>query len=827
MPRLLAVTRARKHADHDQSEHGNWATGGGNLNRLVYTGETIGQWIERRGLEKEGGKIVVYHGTPKGRDWDTLRVGSYLADTAEEARGLATFNKPDNITEKDIEVFRLLISPDDLDPGIHMQLLSEKKLPDEVVPAPTPVKPAKSLKHADHDQSEHGSWADDSGAEKEGRERKDPWEGSLITREKAYEVVNYYTGRGYNDINRHLRGTDRGANDPDIEAKIDAMDAAFFRAPMSREDRTVYRGVSVNVGRELVAGETFKDEGYTSTTTDMRVTEDFTGYGGGPKYVMEITVPSGTRFIEIDESSEKEIILDKGSRFSVEEIREEGDARIIVATLLTGYQGKSKSLKHGDHDQSEHGSWATGDQDKEPKVFPYDPAGEVDDDVDKSDMGTAMEYIPSGPTELVDRWAWNGYANLNQFLRDPAYGEAMLGKDKEAITLMSQDMESLIKDQEPMAQTTTLYRGVDGGQIPIPSVGRVLTDDGFMATSSSEKVALGFAQSNGGLNPVMLAIEAPEGTRALTIDDYSSRSRGEQEVVLQRGTSIEITRVEQVTKDVPSPWETGTVPSKVTVIHAKIVPTPTKSTKHLDGEHDQGDHGSWASGITGGKKLPAAEFAAKLVARAAESRGGKSGVQQLDLSNTSSFAEIKSASDKITSAIDEEMGKWPSAYAEPRVEPTEQQKFLKQFSDGADLMRNTLHSANEGAIGRNKDFQFFVATGVDGTTPVGTLVYRNFTRENVGNNPYLTGHEDKWMELTNIGTNGLEPGVGTRLVTQVLGAAAESGRGVWLNDPYDEAARFYKELGFEMKYKQGDWIGYMEPETVQEWWKSYEAAGGK
>jgi hypothetical protein len=252
-----------------------------------------------------------------------------------------------------------------------------------------------------------------------------------------------------------------------------------------------------------------------------------------------------------------------------------------------------------------------------------------------------------------------------------------------------------------------------------------------------------------------------------------------------------------------------------------------KSLKHLDGEHDQSDHGSWATGITGGKQLPAAEFAAKLVARAAEARGGKSGIQQLDLSNTSSFAEIKSASDTITSAIDKEIGNYPSAYAQPRVEPTEQQKFLKQFSDGSDLMRNTLYSANEGEIGRNKGFQFFVATGVDGTTPVGTLVYRNFTRENVGNNPYLTGYEDKWMELTNIGTNGLEPGVGTRLVTQVLGAAAESGRGVWLNDPYDTAASFYRGLGFEMKYKQGDWIGYMDPGTVQEWWKSYEAAGGK
>jgi GNAT superfamily N-acetyltransferase len=612
----------------------------------------------------------------------------------------------------------------------------------------------KSLKHADHDQSEHGSWADDSGVEKEGRERKDPWEGSLITREKAYEVVNEYTGRLYNNINRHLRGTDKGANDADIEEKVDAMDAAFFRAPMSREDRTVYRGVSVNVGRELVAGETFKDEGYTSTTTDMRVTGDFTGYGGGPKYVMEITVPSGTQFIEVEESSEKEIILNRGSRFSVEEIREEGDARIIVATLLTGYQGKSKSIKHGDHDQSEHGNWASGNTGERPNV-----------------VQLGQPYPTRAPH------ASTGYAEPESSVALP-----------------------------------------NGRSVDIQSGGDAVS---------------------GGYNGYFVMHDKETGERMGYLDYQSSGSGDDKRVQIAmvettegyRGQGVATALLARLVAEFP---ETKIEPGSTTEDGGRwwqsvkpLLPASSKSLKHLDGDHDQSDHGSWATGITGGAKLPASEFAAKLVARAAESRGGKSGIEQLDLSNTSSFAEIKSASDTITEAIDKEMGKWPSMYAEPRVEPTEQQKFLKQFSDGADLMRNTLHSANEGEIGRNKDFQFFVATGVDGTTPVGTLVYRNFTRENVGNNPYLTGHEDKWMELTNIGTNGLEPGVGTRLVTQVLGAAAESGRGVWLNDPYDEAARFYKELGFEMKYKQGDWIGYMEPETVQEWWKSYEAAGGK
>jgi len=460
-----------------------------------------------------------------------------------------------------------------------------------------------------------------------------------------------------------------------------------------------------------------------------------------------------------------------------------------------------KSLKHEagpEHDQNDHGSWARGG------------------------AGILREMRPK-EAKALSRYVSSSFG-INRMLRkDPNYTTEEIAA-----------LDSILSRSPATSSEITLYRGVQFQYGEEFVEGQVFTDSGFMSLSEDSAEATNFTRPTTVFDELgnqqtrsgaVLHITIPKGTQILNVggtmavdtrlSEHANAFGHEREWVLPRGASLEITKVE------------GDALSGGKQIYATLVPAPVKSLKHLDGEHDQDDHGSWASGITGGKRLPAPEFAAKVVAKAAESRGGKSGVQQLDLSNTSSFAEIKSASDKITEAIDKEMGKWPNMYAEPRVEPTEQQKFLKQFSDGADLMRNTLYSANEGEIGRNKDFQFFVATGVDGTTPVGTLVYRNFTRENVGNNPYLTGHEDKWMELTNIGTNGLEPGVGTRLVTQVLGAAAESGRGVWLNDPYDEAAGFYKELGFEMKYKQGDWIGYMEPETVQEWWKSYEAAGGK
>jgi len=241
----------------------------------------------------------------------------------------------------------------------------------------------------------------------------------------------------------------------------------------------------------------------------------------------------------------------------------------------------AKAVKHEagpDHDQADHGSWASN-------------TGSSPDDVDKTDLGTAMEYIPAGPTALLDRWTWNGYSDLNSYLRDPVQREGMSDKDRAAVELMSQDMESLIKDQTPIDADTTLFRGVTGlGQVP--EVGSVFTDQGFMATSVSEKVAMDFVLF--GDNPMLFHIETPEGTKVLFTDEYTSRDRKEGEAVLQRGTSLEITATEKTTRPIVLRYNNEPVDKEITIVYAKIVPTPVKSLKH--GDHDQNDHGAWAHG---------------------------------------------------------------------------------------------------------------------------------------------------------------------------------------------------------------------------------------
>jgi ribosomal protein S18 acetylase RimI-like enzyme len=611
----------------------------------------------------------------------------------------------------------------------------------------------RARKHADHDQSDHGNWAS-GGVNNQGR--------NVVQLGQPYPTRAPHALTGYAEPESSVALPN--GRSVDIQSGGDAVSGG-------------YNGYFVMHDKETGERMGYLDYQSSGRGDDKRVqiamvetTSNYRGQGVATSLLARLVAEFPEVKIEPGSTTED------GGRWWES-----------VKPLLPS---SSKSLKHGDHDQSDHGSWATGSS-----------ADKEEEERARNDPWTGSAISRSDAFATVNWYTGRGSTNINRFLR---------GTDKGANDADIQDrvdqMDAAFFRAPAFREEQTLFRGLSARIGEELVVGETFADKGFTSTTREVGVTKNFTGYGGGQSYIM-QITVPAGTRAVEVELSS-----EKEVILNRGSEFQITGMREE--------------GSTTYVDA-ILLNGAKSLKHLDGEHDQSDHGSWATGITGGAKLPAAEFAAKLVARAAESRGGKSGIQQLDLSNTSSFAEIKSASDTITSAIDKEMGKWPSMYAEPRVEPTEQQIFLKQFSDVADLMRNTLHSANEGEIGRNKDFQFFVATGVDGTTPVGTLVYRNFTRENVGNNPYLTGHEDKWMELTNIGTNGLEPGVGTRLVTQVLGAAAENGRGVWLNDPYDEAVGFYKELGFEMKYKQGDWIGYMEPETVQEWWKSYEAAGGK
>lgn len=83
--------------------------------------ETIGEWLTRHEIERDGEHFIFYHGTPKrGGATTHLRSGSYLATTRDEARFFAARDR--GLKPASVVVYRLRLSPDDINPGVFATL---------------------------------------------------------------------------------------------------------------------------------------------------------------------------------------------------------------------------------------------------------------------------------------------------------------------------------------------------------------------------------------------------------------------------------------------------------------------------------------------------------------------------------------------------------------------------------------------------------------------------------------------------------------------------------------------------------------------------------
>lgn len=91
------------------------------LDDPFYGQETVGAFLARQRIPVMNGRITLYHGRPKGSNYNVLQAGSYLVDDSESAAFFAARDRGLD-KDKDIEVLELSLSPDDIQPGIHITL---------------------------------------------------------------------------------------------------------------------------------------------------------------------------------------------------------------------------------------------------------------------------------------------------------------------------------------------------------------------------------------------------------------------------------------------------------------------------------------------------------------------------------------------------------------------------------------------------------------------------------------------------------------------------------------------------------------------------------
>jgi hypothetical protein len=194
------------------------------------------------------------------------------------------------------------------------------------------------LKHEEHDQKTHGSWAG-TGHPVAHHKHLKPTENTVSPDET--EAVSDYINSGYLFINGFLRKRDSmGEADLKIQSekqgkKIELLDSVFAKVPPSEKETIVYRGLSGTIADQLKnspVGSTFVDKGFVSTTRMFEIAQHFTtmSNSGDKTAVLSITVPAGTKSLGVSRffrgdpkaASELETILPRGLKFEITSIEE-------------------------------------------------------------------------------------------------------------------------------------------------------------------------------------------------------------------------------------------------------------------------------------------------------------------------------------------------------------------------------------------------------------------------------------------------------------------------------------------------------------------------
>ena len=225
--------------------------------------------------------------------------------------------------------------------------------------------------------------------------------------------------------------------------------------------------------------------------------------------------------------------------------------------------------KHGEHDQSSHGSWATGNFDEEAQGEEsqntyFDKYGmKFLGDGKKEPVGISREEISA-----LDFYTGDGFSDINTFWRR---GENETTPDNtseqvkfEQIEKLSANLDKLIEESPDFFGDKNLYRVVGKSLIDELEEGDVFTDKGFMSTTrvditseaglevlqNLQLLAVGDVRAS-----IILPSESKTG-KGLAVDFLKNAvsdlftnvatANNEKEVLLPRGTTLKFKGLQTV-----------------------------------------------------------------------------------------------------------------------------------------------------------------------------------------------------------------------------------------------------------------------------------------
>ena len=188
-----------------------------------------------------------------------------------------------------------------------------------------------------------------------------------------------------------------------------------------------------------------------------------------------------------------------------------------------------KMQKHGNHDQSTHGSWANGNSEMQGVGY------------------SASDPHPSYDGELgpyIEHYTSTASAPLNQYFRKgifPENNDAYISK--EDVPDYKHALDATLA-QTHTIKDMTLFRGIgiEGiSKFENLKIGDTFTDKGYCSTTTDKSQLWDFMPANGDARGAVLEISLPKGSKVLSMQKYFKgvgRSYAPEEAILRENEHL-------------------------------------------------------------------------------------------------------------------------------------------------------------------------------------------------------------------------------------------------------------------------------------------------
>lgn len=373
--------------------------------------------------------------------------------------------------------------------------------------------------------------------------------------EKYKDSVQMFAGnRNYAQIQQAIIHGD--AADVHASRKLAAKELLelFNEVPALQKEWTAWRGMSIDESA-MTPGALIENKALTSLSVDHNVSAFHALRAEGNQMLLRVQIPKGTKAINVDANfsgtsagREGELILRPGTDFKVTgklgEIERDGQKIPVYGVEITSAESRAIQAVGDSAMPSIKSKGTLGFRTIEGETYTADEFRAMSEKVKQVEKDWAESVTP-GHKQAITTYQGASYTRINNYLRGKPSARTNEAWITGVVKRLDETLSNAVTEYD-----LVVHRGYGGasaeklikkfGTADLAKMpGTIIREDGYMSTTLDSRIA-------GGFGNVKVEIDIPAGSPAAYIPTLNTgKYVSESEVLLPRGTALEITHAER------------------------------------------------------------------------------------------------------------------------------------------------------------------------------------------------------------------------------------------------------------------------------------------